>query len=110
MLPAGSRGPPPHDSRKLLFTSDRGRFESSVTEQYEKIFAQDIRFTQAIEAGEMTRTERSERNRASRLIIETNEKTAAVGSDAQRKADRERFINDQMEALLRIQRMPAMLW
>ncbi len=82
---------------------------SSVPEQYEKIIAQDIRFTQAIEAGEMTRTERSQRNRVSRQFIETNEKIAELGSDAQRNADRERFIKGQMGALLRIQRMPAAL-
>jgi hypothetical protein len=97
--------------RKCVYAEIRTELmpRSSVPEQYEKIIAQDIRFTQAIEAGEMTRTERSQRNRANRQIVETNEKIAQVGSDAQRNEDRERFIKGQMDAVLRFQRTPAIM-
>ena len=78
---------------------------SSAPHRYEEIIAQDTRFTQAIEAGGMTRFERWQRNRASRDLIVTNENAAAVQADAPQNPELDRYMNNQMESLLRSQPM-----
>lgn len=78
---------------------------SKIPKQYERAIERDIQFTQAIEAGEMTRFERWQENRMTRNLTLANEELAD-NSEADRQARQqehlEEFVNRQMEDLLRV--------
>lgn len=74
---------------------------SSAPEAYEELIAQDIKFTAAIEAGEMTRFERWQRNRMGKQVVLINE-AMTPDETVERQAEMlDDFQRSQMETLLR---------
>jgi hypothetical protein len=86
---------------------------SGVPDEYERIIARDIEFTQAIEAGEMSRVERWRRNRKARDLVLANETIAEetgqeLEKDLAEKQNEQlsEFMNDQVDMMLRVQTRP----
>ena len=89
--------------RECLYAGIRADLvpRSSLPDGYERIIAQDIAFTAAIEAGKMTRFERWQRNRTSKQVIIMNE-ALVQDEDLQRQQTLlDDFQQKQMELLLR---------
>ena len=89
---------------------------SGVPDEYERIIARDIEFTQAIEAGEMSRVERWQRNRKARDLVLANEAIAQAtgqqleGDLAEKQNEQfSEFMNDQIDMMLRVQRLPSVI-
>lgn len=75
--------------------------QSNVPEQYERMIDDDIRYTAAIEAGEMTRFERWQKNRFGRQVAATNE-AMAESTEEQEAAERlDKVMKHQLDELLR---------
>jgi hypothetical protein len=86
--------------RECLYAGIRTDLEprSGFPAMYERVIAQDVEFTTAIEAGKMTRFERWQRNRMNKEIIVLNEATAE--NDGAQRRQQEFLKNpDQMQAL-----------
>jgi hypothetical protein len=89
---------------------------SAVPDEYERIIARDIEYTEAIEAGKMTRHERWRRNRVARDIVVANE-AIAEGTGRKLEMDLEEkqneqlseFMNDQIDMMLRVQTMTPVM-
>jgi hypothetical protein len=75
---------------------------SKLPDEYERIIAQDIAFTKAIAAGEMTRYERGRRNRMARQLARTNEELTHGTEPLDQQKNLQEFVNDQLDQMLRV--------
>ena len=79
---------------------------SKLPEQYERIIAQDAEFTRAIEAGEMTRFDRWQKNRMAKQIALANEELGESREVARQRQILDNVVQKQLEMMLRIRPPP----
>ena len=93
-----------NELRECVYAGIRSKIvpKSKVADEYERIIEQDIAFTKAIEAGEMTRFERWQRNRADTQLLYANEKLARITEVQHKQKSLQEFMDHQLNQMLRV--------